>query len=61
MAFLNYFFLFVLLKNSITFVYTSEYSSEGDYPDIYDEYAEEEYGNDSNLLIVSQTNSLLIK
>ena len=45
-----------MLKNSITFVYTSDYSSEGYYSDIYNEYAEEEYGNDSNLLIVSPTN-----
>ena len=61
MASNHYFLLFVVLKILITFVYTTDYSSEGYYSDLYDEYAEKEYGNDSNLFIVSPTNQLLNK
>ena len=56
MAFIHYSVLFVLLKISITCVYTSDHSSERYYSDIYEEYKENDYGNDSNLFIVSQTN-----
>jgi len=45
MASIHYFLLFVVLKILITFVYTTDYSSEGYYSDQYDEYAEKEYAD----------------